>query len=103
MFSYYFCLVIEGSGSVPRTNGPDPGGPKTYRSATLIISFRSHLYEEREGSGCVPLTNGSGRAKKNLDPDCQCWSFLFFSSCNHRSQKNMLEKLVENEDDNQMS
>jgi hypothetical protein len=32
-FSYYFCLVIEGSesGSIPLTNDPDPdpGGPKT--------------------------------------------------------------------------
>jgi hypothetical protein len=35
-FSYYFCLMIEGSGSgsIPLTNGSDPdqGAPKTYGS-----------------------------------------------------------------------
>ncbi len=28
-FSYLFCLMTEGSGSIPLTNGSDPGGPKT--------------------------------------------------------------------------
>jgi hypothetical protein len=40
-FSYYFCLIIEGSGSV--SHHADPGGPKTYGScgsgsATLQIN-----------------------------------------------------------------
>jgi hypothetical protein len=36
--SYYFCLMIEGSGSVPRTNGPGSGRPQNigYGSATLL-------------------------------------------------------------------
>ncbi len=38
-FSYYFCLLIEGSGSgsIPLTNGSgsDPGGPKACGSGTL--------------------------------------------------------------------
>jgi hypothetical protein len=43
-FSYYFCLLIEGSGSVPCTTDPDPGGPKTYGSngsgpATLVTTL----------------------------------------------------------------
>ncbi len=29
-FSYYFCLMMEGSGSVQITTDPDPGAPKTY-------------------------------------------------------------------------
>ncbi len=43
-FSYYFCLMIEGSGSgiIPylwlMDPNPDPGGPKTYGSATLHIT-----------------------------------------------------------------
>jgi hypothetical protein len=34
MFFYYFCLMIEGSGSVSYLvlMDPDPGGPKTYGS-----------------------------------------------------------------------
>jgi hypothetical protein len=43
-FSYYFCLMMEGSGSrsIPLTNGPDPRGPKTWGSGF--------------GSGALPLT-----------------------------------------------
>jgi hypothetical protein len=41
-FSYYFCLMLEGYGSVTLTNNsdPDPEGPKTYGSgsATLVCS-----------------------------------------------------------------
>jgi len=44
VFSYYFCLMIEGSGSVPRTNGSGSGSrkPKTIvsygsGSATLLL------------------------------------------------------------------
>ncbi len=41
-FSYYFWLLIEVSGSVPRTNVSVLGGPKTfgYVSATLPPSYR---------------------------------------------------------------
>ncbi len=35
-FSYYFCLMIEGSGSRPLTNGSGSRRTKTYRSTTLI-------------------------------------------------------------------
>jgi hypothetical protein len=28
-FSYYFCMTIKGSGSIPLTSGPDRGGRKT--------------------------------------------------------------------------
>ncbi len=36
-----FCLLVEGSGSVQIITALDPGGPKTYESAseTLIIIF----------------------------------------------------------------
>jgi hypothetical protein len=33
MFSYYFCLMIEGSGSVYLVINPDPGGQKQIGSA----------------------------------------------------------------------
>ncbi len=38
-FSYYFCLMIEGSGSIPLTNGYGSGSrrPKTYGSGTQIM------------------------------------------------------------------
>jgi hypothetical protein len=38
--------MIEGSGSVPLTNDPDPGGPKKYGSgsATLAFSFRLSIF-----------------------------------------------------------
>jgi hypothetical protein len=40
-FLYYFCLMIEGSGSVPLTNpDPDPGDPKTYGSGSESGSAR---------------------------------------------------------------
>ncbi len=35
-FSYYFCMMIEGSGSILRTKGP--GGPKTYGSGSPTLS-----------------------------------------------------------------
>jgi hypothetical protein len=34
MFFYYFCLMIEGSGSLTNGYGSDPGGPKTNVSYT---------------------------------------------------------------------
>jgi hypothetical protein len=48
--NYYVCLMIEssGSGSVPLTKDPDPGGPKTYgssgsRSATCFCCDNKQL------------------------------------------------------------
>jgi hypothetical protein len=40
-FSYYSCLMTEGSGSIPLTNGSGSRRPKTYGSgsATLPESF----------------------------------------------------------------
>ncbi len=32
VFSHYFCLMVEGSGSVQIMTDPDPGGPKIYRT-----------------------------------------------------------------------
>ncbi len=60
-FSYYFCLIIEGSGtgsragSVPRTNGSGSGNPKTSgsESPTLLQSagetatYRYKAYRSR--------------------------------------------------------
>jgi hypothetical protein len=35
----------------------------------FAIQSAQHIYEKREGSGSVPLTNGSGSGKpKNIDP-----------------------------------
>ncbi len=34
---YYFCLTMEGSGSVPLTNGSGPGGPKKSRILWILI------------------------------------------------------------------
>ncbi len=56
-FSYFFCLMIEGSwggaGSIPLTNGSDPGGPKTRGSggsgsATLVCTRTISFI----GTGC---------------------------------------------------
>jgi len=49
-FSCYFCLVIEGSGSIPLTNGsgPDPGRPKSKGSDGSGSRFGSdpqHCYK----------------------------------------------------------
>ncbi len=45
--SYYFCLMIEGSGSgsIPLTNGPDPdpGGPKTRGSGDVHPKLVKYL------------------------------------------------------------
>jgi hypothetical protein len=45
-FSYYLCMMIEGSGSVPLTSGSDPGGPKTCGSgsATLVKELGQEIY-----------------------------------------------------------
>ncbi len=49
-FSYYFCMMIEGSGSIPLISGSGPEGPKTCGSggsgsATLPLTHRNvHRY-----------------------------------------------------------
>ncbi len=53
-FSYYFCLIMGGSGSVPLTKNPYPGGQKTPGSGTLArtsqyLTFNS-LQESYAGS-----------------------------------------------------
>jgi hypothetical protein len=40
-FSYYICLMIEGSGSIPLTAVPDPGGSKTRGSVGIRIQIRN--------------------------------------------------------------
>ncbi len=42
-FSYYFCLLRTGSGSVQIMTDPDPGGPKTSGSTILLKSFTLRL------------------------------------------------------------
>ncbi len=49
-YSYYFCLMIDGSGSRMVLADPDPGGPNTYESygsgsgsATLNLTFTNQL------------------------------------------------------------
>jgi hypothetical protein len=42
-FSYYFCLVIEGAGSVPRTNGSGSGRPKNIRIRLRIRNTGFHM------------------------------------------------------------
>ncbi len=39
-FSYYFCLVIEGSGSIPLTNRSGSGRPKNIRIRRIRIRIR---------------------------------------------------------------
>jgi hypothetical protein len=44
---YYFCLMIEGSGSVPCTNGSGSGRPKNIRirirnTASPLLSYKNH-------------------------------------------------------------
>ncbi len=43
--SYYFCLMIEGSGNVPLTNGSGSGGQKTYGSygSGSVTLGRTHV------------------------------------------------------------
>jgi|688.fasta_scaffold235933_3 hypothetical protein len=72
VFSYYFCLIIEESGSDPYLVqiDPDPGGPKTYGSgsATLLISlfYRTLCYilvtEIYAAHKCRLWCAGTGRA-----------------------------------------
>jgi hypothetical protein len=63
VFLKYFCLVIVGSGSIPLTMDPDPGGPKTYGSdgsgfgsgsATLIgtvLNSKKYIFKKLIKSG----------------------------------------------------
>ncbi len=37
-FSYYFCLLIEGSGSVPLTNGSGSGRPKNLPIRSTVFN-----------------------------------------------------------------
>jgi hypothetical protein len=36
-FSYYFCLLIEGCGSVPQSNGSGSRRPETYGSGSAAL------------------------------------------------------------------
>jgi hypothetical protein len=44
-FSYYFGLMIEGPGPFLRLTDPDPGGPKTYGSATLLLLYLLSIWD----------------------------------------------------------
>jgi hypothetical protein len=46
-FSYYFCMVMEGSGSVPLTNGSGFGSgmPKNIRILRILIQIRDTASE----------------------------------------------------------
>ncbi len=80
-FSYYFCLMIEGSGSgsIPLTNRSGSRRPKKkvikkwQNSRNSGFSYYFCLFIE----GSVPCTNGSGsgiqEAQKHADPDPQDW------------------------------
>jgi hypothetical protein len=39
-FSYFFCLIMEGSGSIQITTDPDPEGPRTYGSGSTSLVLR---------------------------------------------------------------
>ncbi len=39
VFPYLFCLLMEGSGSLQKLTNPDPGGPKTSGSTTLLFTL----------------------------------------------------------------
>jgi hypothetical protein len=58
IFLYYFCLMIEGSGSgsIPLTNGsdPDPGGIKTYGSDGSELGSGSPTLSGEYSAGAHP-------------------------------------------------
>jgi hypothetical protein len=67
MFSYYFCLMIEGSGSGSLTKGARSGRPKTYGS---ILRIRNTALEAiTEPWRAVNALNGSLEAQ-NGALDC---------------------------------
>ncbi len=73
-FSYYFCLMIEGSGFMRYLwfMDPDPGGPKTYGSdgsgsATLAIRYKKIEFLKK-GHWSLP------------EMKCVAWSLMMWSS-----------------------
>jgi hypothetical protein len=52
-FSYYFCVMIEGSGSgsIPLTSGSGSGRPKTCGSGSGILLFTIYIYSTIPGCG----------------------------------------------------
>jgi hypothetical protein len=67
MFFYYFCLMIEGSGSISLTNGSGSGRPKNIwilRIRTLVNSGKNTSVR------CSVVAHGHGCHLKGLsDPD----------------------------------
>jgi hypothetical protein len=47
-FSYYFCLMTKGSGSIPLTSGSGSGRPKTCRSGGSLSGFGSGTLVPRQ-------------------------------------------------------
>jgi hypothetical protein len=54
--------------------------PKIFILQALFQSAQ-HLYEKREGSGSIPLTNGSGRLKNMRIPNTVFITSYFFLAC----------------------
>jgi hypothetical protein len=64
-FSYYYCLMIEGSGSIPLTSGSGSGRPKTCGSGTLLATRQEFMWEASDG----PVWDSRGRPPPPL-PGC---------------------------------
>jgi hypothetical protein len=79
-FSYYFCMMIEGSGSrsIPPLVDPDPGGPKTCGSGgsgTLLGTSVSDPDPYRQAKIVPKKENSSLKGpllgwRLLLDPEC---------------------------------
>ena len=54
-FSYYFCMMMEGSGSgsIPLTGGSDPGDPKTCGSGSGTLGQTLYSTRQEPSYNCV--------------------------------------------------
>jgi hypothetical protein len=97
VFFYYFSLMMGGSGSVPRTNGSDLGGPKLRDPENCYVTWRNrflgplNVYKFELGARIVKLFRSPRiDSMKLISPVCVAWRagtttlFLLGSYSPHR-------------------
>ncbi len=76
-FSYYFCMMIEGSGSgsIPLTNGSGPGGPKKYGSdGSGSATLKTRWLTSTDIQQAVPSAGMAGKMTNLTESSLTVWS-----------------------------